>query len=313
MLHQHGPERGRHHWQGPASCGLHVELAIVDLVVVSPHLDDAVLSLGGLIGREVAAGRRVEVISCFTAGPPLESIAPERRVFGDYTARRAEDERALAVLGASHRWLDLPERIWRQPPLARTLHVFRTPPTMDDFSQLRAIRAVIGEQIERGVEVYVPLAVGHHVDHVEVALAALREVLVRGAFDRVRFYEDPYALGRACRRAHFLARRRMWRPLAAPAWASPRVGALLQLVAISARGPGIDDYLPEVARLDWKCLPEALAPSDEDRKLAAVAEYGSQVKAFGGLDRVRAFMRRGHKALGGELLWRCRPGQTGAR
>ncbi|HEY1556892.1 MAG TPA: PIG-L family deacetylase [Kofleriaceae bacterium] len=280
-----------------------------ELVVVSPHLDDAVLSLGGTIGREAAAGRRVTVLSCFTAGPPLESIPPAQRVFGDYSVRRAEDERALAALGAEHRWLDLPERIWRKPSLARTLHVFRTPPAMDDFAQLRAIRAAIGELIERGAELYVPLGVGHHVDHVEVALAALREVLVRGAFERVRFYEDPYALGRACRRAHFVARRRMWRPLAAPAWASPRVGALLQLVAVSARGPGIDDYLPEAATLEWSCAPAALAAADEDRKLAAVAEYRSQVKAFGGEPRVRAFMRRGHRALGGEPLWRCRPGR----
>lgn len=284
---------------------------MAEVVVVSPHLDDAVLSLGALIGREVAAGREVTVVSCFTAGPPLESIPEAQRVFGDYSARRSEDERALAVLGAAHRWLDLPERIWRQPPLARTLHVFRTPPRMDDFSELRAIRDVIGELIERGAELYVPLAVGHHVDHTEVALAALREVLVRGAFDRVRFYEDPYALGRACRRAHFVTRRRMWRPFAAPAWASPRVGALLQLVAVSARGPKLDDYLPEVARLEWTCTPAPVAPPDEDRKLAAVAEYGSQVKAFGGVDRVRAFMRRGHKALGGEPLWACRPGRSG--
>jgi LmbE family N-acetylglucosaminyl deacetylase len=281
----------------------------VEAVVVSPHLDDAVLSLGGLIGREVAAGRRVTVMSCFTAGPSLDSIPENRRVFGDYSARRAEDERALAVLGAERRWLDLHERIWRDPPLARTLHVFRTPPKMDDFTQLRAIRDAIGAELDRGAELYVPLAIGHHVDHVEVALAALREVLVRGAFGRVRFYEDPYALGRACRRAHFVARRRMWRPLAAPAWASPRVGALLQLVALSARGPSLDDYLPEAARLDWQCSVHPVGERDEDRKLAAVAEYTSQVEAFGGLDRVRAFMRRGHRALGGEPVWTCRPAQ----
>ena len=280
-----------------------------ELVVVSPHLDDAVLSLGGLIGREAAAGRRVTVMSCFTAGPPLETIPPAQRVFGDYSVRRAEDERALAALGAERRWLDLPERIWRDPPLARTLHVFRTPPAMTDFAQLRAVRAAIAEVIERGAEVYVPLGIGHHVDHVEVALAALREVLVRGAFDSVRFYEDPYALGRACRRAHFVARRRMWKPLAAPAWASPRVGALLQLVAMSARGPGIDDYLPEAATLDWSCVPAPLADADEDSKLAAVCEYRSQVEAFGGESRVRAFMRRGHRAFAGEPVWTCRPGQ----
>ena len=282
-----------------------------EIAIVSPHLDDAVLSLGALIGREAAAGRRVTVISCFTAGPPLESIPPEQRVFGDYSVRRAEDERALARLGAAHRWLDRPERIWRPPPLTRRLHVFRTPPRMEDFSELRAIREVIGELIAAGAEVYVPLAVGHHVDHVEVALAALREVLVRGAFDRLRFYEDPYALGRGCRRAHFVTRRRMWRSFDAPAWASPRVGALLQLVALAARGPALDDYLPEAARLEWTCTPAAVADADEARKLAAVCEYGSQVSFFGGADRVRAFLRRGHRALGGEPAWTCRPGQAG--
>jgi LmbE family N-acetylglucosaminyl deacetylase len=281
----------------------------VDLVVFSPHLDDAVLSLGGLIGREAASGRSVEVVSCFTAGPPLETIPVDRRVFGDYTARRVEDAGALAVLGARHRWLDLLERIWREPALRRTQHVFHTPPTIGDFSQLRAIRTAIGECLDRGAELYLPLAIGHHVDHVEVALAALSEVLVRGAFDRVRFYEDPYAFGRACRRAHCIARRRMWGSVAGPSWASPRVGALLRLVALWARGPAIEDYLPEVELLDWRCDPVPLAAVDEERKLAAVVRYGSQVQVFGGEARVRAFMKRGHRAMGGEPLWTCRPGQ----
>ncbi len=283
-----------------------------DLVILSPHLDDAVLSLGGLIGREVAAGRTVEVVSCFTSGPPLDTIAPERRVFGDYSMRRAEDERALAILGARHRWLDLHERIWREPPLPRTrsvfpTHVFRTPDRMDDFSELGAIRAAIADIVAAGATLYAPLAVAHHVDHVEVALAALREVLGRGAFDRIHFYEDPYALGRACRTQHFVAKRRMWRPFGAPGWASPRVGVLLRLVALAARGPRIEDYLPEADRLDWRCTPHAVSTADEDRKLAAIAEYGSQVRAFGGIERVRAFVRRGHAMLGGEPIWSCRP------
>src|SRR5690242_18466708 len=129
-----------------------------DLVILSPHLDDAVLSLGGLISREVAAGREVEVVSCFTSGPPLDTIAPQHRVFGDYSMRRAEDERAMAVLGAKHRWLDLHERIWRQPPLPSSgvfpTHVFRTPERMEDFSELKSIRAAIGEILDGGATVY---------------------------------------------------------------------------------------------------------------------------------------------------------------
>src|SRR5262245_27025700 len=79
---------------GDHGAGLRPVASTNDLVIISPHLDDAVLSLGGLIGREVAVGRRVEVVSCYTAGPPLDTIAPEQRVFGDYSMRRAEDERA---------------------------------------------------------------------------------------------------------------------------------------------------------------------------------------------------------------------------
>jgi LmbE family N-acetylglucosaminyl deacetylase len=283
-----------------------------DLVIVSPHLDDAVLSLGALIAREVSAGRRVEVVSCFTSGPPLDTIAAERRVFGDYSMRRAEDERAMSVLGAQYRWLDLHERIWREPPLPRSssvfpTHVFRTPESMDEFAELATIRAELARILGTGATIYAPLAIGHHVDHVEVALAGLRETLGAGAFDRIRFYEDPYALGRGCRKQHFVARRRMWRLLGAPAWASPRVGVLLRLVALAARGPKLEDYLPEAARLDWRCTPHPVAPADEDKKLAAIAEYTSQVRAFGGIDRVRAFVRRGHGVLGGEPIWSCRP------
>jgi LmbE family N-acetylglucosaminyl deacetylase len=283
-----------------------------DLVILSPHLDDAVLSLGGLISREVAAGRNVEVVSCFTSGPPLDTIVPAPRVFGDYSMRRAEDERAMRVLGARHRWLDLHERIWRQPALPPSgvfpTHVFRTPERMDDFAELKSIRAAIASILDAGATVvYAPLAIGHHVDHVEVALAALRETLGSGAFDRIKFYEDPYALGRACRKQHFVAKRRMWRPFGAPAWASPRVGALLRLVAFAAKGPTIEQYLPEADRLEWACAPHAVSIADEERKLAAIAEYTSQVRAFGGIDRVRAFVRRGHKMLGGEPIWSCRP------
>jgi LmbE family N-acetylglucosaminyl deacetylase len=274
-----------------------------DLIILSPHLDDAVLSVGALIGREVAAGRTVEVWTCFTAGPPLDDIPPKRRVFGDYTTRRDEDERALAVLGATKRWLDLPERIWRAPTLAKTLHVFHTPAGEGDFAELGRLRGMVGEAIDSGALVYAPLAVGHHCDHMEVAVAALRETIARRAFDRVRFYEDPYALGGGCRRAHFVTRQRSWRRFGAPAWASPRVGALLRLIAMSAKGPGLDHYVPEAAALTWTCTPAPVSDADEARKLAACVEYGTQMKAFGGAGAVRAFMHRGHSALGGEPIW----------
>ncbi len=278
-----------------------------DVVVLSPHLDDAVLAVGGMIGREAAKGRRVQVWTCYTAGPPLERIPAKLRPLGDYSARRDEDQRALGVLGAGYRWLDLPERIWREPALRHEHYIFHTPPSRDRFEYLPALRAIVRELLDGGAEFYAPLAVGHHHDHVEVTLAVLLEMLDRRGFDRVCFYEDPYALGGACRRAHFVTRRRVWRLRDSPVWASLRMGALVWMAAMAAKGPNVEQYLPEAEQLDWSCTAVAVHPEDERRKLAAAAEYTSQVRAFGGLDVVSAFTKAGHAALGGEPFWQARP------
>jgi LmbE family N-acetylglucosaminyl deacetylase len=81
-------------------------------VVVSPHLDDAVLSLGAAIAAWGRQGADVEVLTVLAGDP--ESQAPaggwDRRggfaTEGDAgRARRAEDTRACAALGASTSWL----------------------------------------------------------------------------------------------------------------------------------------------------------------------------------------------------------------
>jgi len=277
-----------------------------DVVVLSPHLDDAALSIGGLIARLIASGRSVGVWTAFTKGPPLDTIPPERRVYGDYSIRHAEDVRAMEILGAERRWLDLIERIWREPPLARTLDVFRTPGSIDQFAYLGVLRAAIRELLEAGTMIYAPLGVGNHVDHVEVAVAALTECIAYQAWDRMRFYEDVYALGAACRRHHFVTARRHWRPLAAPSWASPRIGATLLMAARAAQGPGVDGYLPEAQALRWISVPEPVG-EHQRRKLAAIAAYTSQVREFGGLHQVSPFVARGHEVLGGEPIWFARP------
>jgi LmbE family N-acetylglucosaminyl deacetylase len=78
-------------------------------LVVSPHLDDAVLSAGNLLA--VATG--VTVLTVFAGSPPASSaLTPWDREcgfnLGDdvIAARREEDERALTMLGASTIWLN---------------------------------------------------------------------------------------------------------------------------------------------------------------------------------------------------------------
>lgn len=85
-------------------------------VVVSPHLDDAVLSLGASIVRSTRAGRRVEVLTVF-AGVPDSSVPAggwDRR--GGFategeaaTARRLEDREACHLVGAEPSWLAFSE------------------------------------------------------------------------------------------------------------------------------------------------------------------------------------------------------------
>jgi LmbE family N-acetylglucosaminyl deacetylase len=279
-----------------------------DSVFLSPHLDDAVLGAGALIAREVAQGRRVEVWTAFTAGPASAEIKePSLRVFGDYATRCKEDERALQHLGAGHRWLGLRERAFREPPLRKTAHVFRTPELASDFPNLETLSATISALLEdTEVRVYAPLGVGNHIDHVEVALAAMRVMLERQAFQRFTFYEDFYAAGTAFRRRHFVTRQQAWSLWDSPAWASPGLGLMLRACAWAARGPGIDEFLPEAARLNWTCAPASVTDF-EPAKLQAIAEYGSQIAVLGGIKSLKRFVQRMDVVCGGELTWRAFP------
>jgi LmbE family N-acetylglucosaminyl deacetylase len=86
------------------------------LVVVSPHLDDAILSLGASIARAARAARKIDVLTVFAGAP--ESTAPaggwDRRggfsTEGDAaTARRLEDREACTIVGAEPTWLSFPD------------------------------------------------------------------------------------------------------------------------------------------------------------------------------------------------------------
>src|SRR3954470_12755328 len=83
-----------------------------DVVVVSPHLDDGVLSLGAAISHASPRGARVTVLTVL--GGDTASTAPaggwdSRAGFvtqGEATAaRQAEDQRACARIGARPVWL----------------------------------------------------------------------------------------------------------------------------------------------------------------------------------------------------------------
>jgi LmbE family N-acetylglucosaminyl deacetylase len=272
-------------------------------LVISPHLDDAVLSLGGSIAAWVASGERVVVATVYTAGPPLDEISPSMRRFADYTARRAEDSAACAMLGCETRWLDQIERAFR-PPFLTGWAFFGTPPDRSGFSLAKITAAL---EVLRELDpqrIAIPLGVGNHVDHVEALVAASDWVLAAGWRDRLCFYEDFYALSGTLRRRHPIASRH---PL--PRWRSPlfrarRLAVVMRAIGAAQRGPGVDTFLaPELRGARWTAAP---SPIDEARKLAAIERYGSQTAAFGGFAGISRAIRAFHALWdGGEPLWRA--------
>jgi LmbE family N-acetylglucosaminyl deacetylase len=260
-------------------------------VYLSPHLDDAVLSCGGLIHQQVAAGQRPLVVTIFAGSPPRdEELSDFARFLHErdrnpdlVTARLAEDQAALAVLGADYLRLAYLDCIYRGRPHAGEAYYPSGEALFGAVHPAEAglpdeLAAALAELIpaDAGVTLYAPLTVGNHVDH-QLTFAAARSLAGQGW--KVRFYEDyPYVEREA--------------------------GALE--AALAARG--IDHWQP------------AAIPLNEDdlaAKIAAIACYRTQVDVLFGVPgampgegarampgRIRAYAAR----VGGERLGTLQPG-----
>jgi LmbE family N-acetylglucosaminyl deacetylase len=82
------------------------------VAVVSPHLDDAVLSLGAFIASASRSGTRVFVVTVFAGDPDSTKTAGGWDKRGGFAsegeasrARRAEDRAACSIVGAEPIWL----------------------------------------------------------------------------------------------------------------------------------------------------------------------------------------------------------------
>jgi LmbE family N-acetylglucosaminyl deacetylase len=82
------------------------------IVVVSPHSDDGVLSLGASMARWARSGARVELLTVLALDPDSSAATrgwDRRAGFGTEgeaaRARRAEDVEAAALLGVTPTWL----------------------------------------------------------------------------------------------------------------------------------------------------------------------------------------------------------------
>ena len=147
-------------------------------LLVSPHLDDAAFSCGGIAAALARAGWHVVIATLFTRSVhPATGFALEcQRDKGvpdsvDYMAlRRAEDVEAVAKLGASFLHLDLPEAPHRGYGSARAL--FEAPRTDDAVAPVASSLACAVASCSPAL-VLAPLGCGGHVDHVRTIDAVL--------------------------------------------------------------------------------------------------------------------------------------------
>ena len=238
-----------------------------DHIYLSPHLDDAVLSCGGRIGQQTAAGQRVLVVTVCAGDPPAGSLSGFAQLLHDRwglpsaatQARRAEDLEALAVLGADALHLALPDCIYRRAgsregePLYASEEALFGPLHPHDWWLSLDLSAQLAEfgrpKPEAGL--YFPIGIGGHVDH---QLTWRLADDWAGAHPAVFFYEDyPYA--------HDLALAQQW---------------------VEGRG--------------WQPLVAHLAEADFERKLQAIRRYRSQICTFWADEAAMAAALREHAA-----------------
>jgi len=255
------------------------------IVVVSPHLDDAALSVPCWLATR-AEEEEVVVLTVFSEGD------------AGYEERRAEDVAALAVLGvrAVHvGLLDAPfrrgvERSFRGLVLAEL--------AVDDADACEVGREICGWVAALRPEVVVlPLGVGEHIDHRVVHAAHA------GIAGRVGFYEDrPYAWVSQAVRARLA---RLGATVDGVGIAGSRAAAEEFMVA-AREAPHVRAYLPAdereacleplAAALVAPSAPSGLVLRGEEhgfeppccaRAVRAVQVYASQVTdLFGGASAV---------------------------
>ena len=210
-------------------------------VILSPHLDDAVLSCWHVLGGP----GDVTVITVFAGSPPSESGASwwDRLTGAKDSAarmeeRRAEDREALRVAGRTAVHLDFLDQQYE--PVDQSVERI--------VSRLR-------ELIDTDPVVYAPAALGDHDDHEQVRAAAL-ELAASG--QTVHLYADhPHAV------------RGGW-----PTWISDTDAGREVVARWDQRLGGLElaGTRPTIHHLD---------AAEQQQKLRAVSAYRTQIRALG--------------------------------
>lgn len=180
------------------------------ILIVEPHMDDAILSVGGIMWR-----RRRECEFSVLSVVGVSNFTSYYRLDRDYfdtdtvsTLRRAESDTAMRVLGGHHRTLDLHDAPLRYQPGAWTrawyakhrrsvsAYINRGPKSADIEALAELLRSAFASTTVS--EIWIPLGVGTSTDHEMTRNACLRALWLSptlAASTSLHLYQDvPYAL-----------------------------------------------------------------------------------------------------------------------
>jgi LmbE family N-acetylglucosaminyl deacetylase len=163
-------------------------------VIISPHLDDAALSLGAMMCAAGDVGSLVMDVFSRVSWWRFElrdELLPKVQEIRD-----AEERLVMRLAGADLRQWGFAEAPLRGYPLKEIFTTDRKPEAVGTHAAIRsAVRALAAERKSSVQFWYLPLGIGNHIDHRiarDAALDGLRDAGVPG--EDVTFYEDlPYA------------------------------------------------------------------------------------------------------------------------
>lgn len=217
---------------------------------VSPHLDDAILSAGGLLSQ-LAGKTKVTVINVFTQSTTQNTLsaklAYKRAGFNNSSAyfmkRREEDARVMQDLGISVINLGFVDALWRQKANMNSFHkilgkfipeltviyptyryhVEKGKIAKDDIGLMKEITSALAI-VEDGAVVFSPLGIGGHVDHLLITK------ICKKLKQRVIFWSDfPYNQGNQTK--------------------SPELRPVLSNIGVNSKAKHIKKYKTQISQM----------------------------------------------------------------
>jgi LmbE family N-acetylglucosaminyl deacetylase len=160
-------------------------------IYISPHLDDAILSAGGLIYEQTSCGAEAEIWTVTAGFPPDGDLSPFAQAIHHswgvasaadvISARRAEDRKAARIVGAKAIHFDFLDCIYRRGRDGNWLYdsgIF-VPPHEEDADFPARLAETLSALLLPTDRLVCLFGIGSHVDHVLTrrAVEALRRPL----------------------------------------------------------------------------------------------------------------------------------------